>query len=92
MDGRKNNGAKKGVSRGQGRKPKAKEIELIERLSPLDTKAFKALKEGVESGSFQFIKLYFEYRFGKPKQLVELKEEIKTPEQVFKIGDQIIRF
>jgi len=39
-DGRKNNGGHKNA----GRKPKAEEQQLIERLSPLDDVAFKALK------------------------------------------------
>lgn len=68
MDGRKNNGAKKGENRGGGRKPKAAEIELIERLSPMDETALRALEMGVKSGEFNFIKLFMEYRFGKPKE------------------------
>jgi hypothetical protein len=67
MDGRKYNGARKGEFRGQGRKPKSTELELIEKLTPLESLALEKLKEGVQSGEFNFIKLYFEYRFGKPK-------------------------
>lgn len=59
---------KGGFRAGAGRKPKAEEIELIERLSPLDEVAFSALEQGVKSGEFAFIKLFFEYRYGKPKQ------------------------
>ena len=68
MDGRKNNGAKKGVYQGQGRKPKADELQLIERLSPLDDTALRAVEMGVKSGEFNFVKLFMEYRFGKPKE------------------------
>jgi hypothetical protein len=71
MDGRKFNGARKGEYRGQGRKPKASELELIEKLSPMEAEALHKLAEGVRSGDFQFLKLFFEYRFGKPKQQVE---------------------
>lgn len=67
MDKRKFNGAKIGENRNAGRKPKATEIELIEMLSPIDAIAFKQLEKGVKEGSFQFIKLFMEYRFGKPK-------------------------
>jgi hypothetical protein len=90
MDKRKFNGAKVGENRNAGRKPKATEIELIESLSPLDTIAFKQLEKGVKEGSFQFIKLFMEYRFGKPKNHEEnAKEtdhkhfiiEVTTPEQ-----------
>ncbi len=92
MDGRRKNGAVKGVSRQQGRKPKAKELEIIQALTPLDKIAFESLKKGVENGEYNFVKLYFEYRFGKPKQLIEIEETKVQPKQVFKIGDQIIEF
>ena len=60
---------KKGGFRvGSGRKPKVEEIEIIERLSPLDELAFKALEKGVRAGEIKFVKLFFEYRYGKPKQ------------------------
>jgi hypothetical protein len=67
-DGRKNNGAKKGVNQGAGRKPKATEIELIERLSPMEDEALKQLSKGVKSGDYKFIALYMAYRYGKPKE------------------------
>lgn len=67
MDKRKFNGARVGENRNAGRKPKAMEIELIEKLTPLDELAFKELEKGIKSGSFQYLKLYFEYRYGKPK-------------------------
>lgn len=63
---------KSGGSRpGAGRKPKADEVALIEKLSPMDDMAFKELQKGVKSGDFQYIKMFFEYRFGKPKQSIE---------------------
>lgn len=64
---------KKGGNRaGAGRKPKATEIELIELLTPLDTIAFKALEKGVKAGEFSYIKLFLEYRYGKPKQQIDV--------------------
>ena len=63
-DGRKNNGGNKNA----GRKPKATEIELIERLSPMEDEALKALHKGVKSGDYKFISLYMAYRYGKPKE------------------------
>lgn len=68
MDNRKNNG---GLRKGAGRKPKADELELIKKLTPLDEIAFKAIEKGVKAGSFHFIKLFMEYRFGKPVQQIE---------------------
>ena len=82
MDNRKNNGAKVGEDRGQGRKSKATEIELIEMLSPLDAIAFKELAKGVKAGKFPYIKLFFEYRYGKAKQQIEVKAEVE-PEKEF---------
>jgi hypothetical protein len=75
-----------GTREGAGRKPKSDEIKLIEALSPLDEVAFTKLKEGVESGSFYHLKLFYEYRYGKPKQLIGVVTENETLEQIFKIG------
>ena len=82
MDGRVNNGGNKNA----GRKPKSEEIQMIEKLTPLDDIAFEKLQEGVKEGSFYHLKLFFEYRFGKPKQLIGLVSEKDTLKQVFKIG------
>ncbi len=63
----------KGGSRaGSGRKPKATEIELIEKLGPLEDVALKMLAQGVKSGDYNFVKLYMEYRYGKPKQQTDI--------------------
>ncbi len=71
---------KGGKREGAGRKPKATEIELIELLTPLDAIAFKALEKGVKAGEYQFIKLFFEYRYGKPKQQIDIEQaELPCP-------------
>ncbi len=57
-----------GKREGAGRKPKADEVELIERLSPMDDLALQKLKEGVSSGDFKFIQLFMNYRYGRPKE------------------------
>lgn len=57
---------------GAGRKPKAEEQELIERLSPLDDIGFEALKDGLKDGQSWAVKLFMEYRFGKPKQSTDI--------------------
>lgn len=62
-DGRKNNGGKR---QGAGRKRKSEEQLLIEKLSPLDTRVFKAIESGISQNDFRFVKLFMEYRFGKP--------------------------
>ena len=66
-DGRKNNGGHKNA----GRKPKAEEQQLIERLTPLDDVAFKALKNGLEDDQSWAVKLFLEYKYGKPKQTID---------------------
>jgi hypothetical protein len=57
-----------GIRAGQGRPTKASELALIERLSPMDDVALQALQEGVNQGKYEFIKLFFEYRWSKPRQ------------------------
>jgi hypothetical protein len=74
MDGRKRNKGTKG-NKG-GRPPKAEEQELVEKLSPLDDKAFKALDKGLQEGKNWAVKLYFEYRYGKPKETVTTTHNI----------------
>ena len=70
MDGRKNNKGSKG-NKG-GRKSKSEEINLIEKLSPLEDSAFKALKAGVEQGDFKFVQLYYNYYAGKPRETKDI--------------------
>ena len=62
-----------------GRLPKVKELEMIERLSPLDDQAFEELKKGIERGEFAFIKLFFLYRFGRPKQIQDVTINSEQP-------------
>jgi len=64
IDGRANNGGNKNA----GRKPKSEEIKLIEKLTPMAPEAYKQLEIGIKNGDFRFVKLYFEYYAGKPKE------------------------
>ena len=68
-----------GARQGAGRKPKADELELLAKLSPLDDKAFEALQKGVEKGDYNFTKLFMEYRFGKPKETVKMTHDLPKP-------------
>ncbi len=70
MDGRKNN---KGVAGKAGRKSKAEEQALIEKLSPMEDLAHGKLKEALKEGKDWAIKMFFEYMYGKPKQVVDQK-------------------
>lgn len=55
-----------------GRPKKAEEQALIERLSPMDDIALSALQKGVRAGEFNYIKMFFEYRFGKPSEKMDI--------------------
>ena len=61
-----------GKRKGAGRKPKAEEQALIEKLSPLEDEAHEQLKKAIERGDKWAIKMYFEYMYGKPKQGLDL--------------------
>jgi hypothetical protein len=81
MDKRKNNGGHPN----SGRKSKAEEIAMIERLSPMQDKAYKALEQGVENGDFKFVQLYFNYYAGKPKETKDIT--LNTEQPIFNLGD-----
>lgn len=69
MDKRKLNG---GARDNAGRKPKADEIKLIERLTPLADSAFQALATGLKEKNPAYVKMWFEYFYGKPKQQMDI--------------------
>jgi len=75
-DGRRNNGghSTKGFA---GRKPKADEIKLIEKLDSIIDKdaVIQKMLEMIEDDNFPALKLYMEYRFGKPKETVHNTHE-----------------
>jgi len=75
-DGRRNNRGHLGKA---GRKPKVEEEALIERLSPLDDTAFNALKKGIEDGCYWAVKLFFQYRYGKPKEVRDIDLFVEQP-------------
>ena len=72
MDKRKNNKGTKG-NKG-GRPPKADEIKLIERLDAIIDKdeALGKLGELVTKGDIRALQLYLSYRYGKPKESIDL--------------------
>ena len=69
MDKRKLNRGK--IGNNGGRKSKAEEMQLIEKLSPMEALAHQKLKEAIEEGKDWAVKMYFEYMYGKPKQIVD---------------------
>jgi hypothetical protein len=73
MDGRKNNGghSTKGFA---GRPTKADEIKIIEQMDAIAVpeEAWKALWNRCKDGDIQAIKTWLNYRFGMPKQTVDV--------------------
>ena len=68
MDKRKFNGGNKNA----GRKPKAEEVALIEKLTPLEPLAFAALKKGLEKADFKCVQLFYGYYAGKPRETKDI--------------------
>ena len=61
-----------GKREGSGRKAKTEEVQLIEKLKPLEDLAFEALKDGLEKKDFKFVQLYYNYFAGKPKETKDI--------------------
>lgn len=68
MDKRKFNGGNKNA----GRKPKAEEVALIEKLTPLEPLAFEALMKGLEAADFKYVQLFYNYYAGKPRETKDI--------------------
>ena len=72
-DGRSKNGghSTKGVA---GRKPKADEIKVIEQMDAVAVpeRIWQALYQKCEEGDTQAIKTWLNYRFGMPKQTMDV--------------------
>jgi len=71
MDKRKNNG---GARNGAGRPKKADEAKLIEKLDNLidNEEVIKTLGKQILKGDSRAMSLYFGYRYGKPKESVDI--------------------
>lgn len=63
-----------GSREGAGRKPKITELEIIERLDNIieSDSVIHTLNKLIQEKNFNAIKLYFEYRFGKPKDSIDI--------------------
>ena len=71
MDKRKNNG---GARDGAGRPKKEDELKLIEKLDNLidNDEVIKTLGKQILKGDSRAMSLYFGYRYGKPKESVDI--------------------
>jgi hypothetical protein len=70
MEEKKQNGGKR---KGAGRKSKAEEQSLVEKLSPLEPRALEVLYKAVEEEKQWAVKMYFEYMYGKAVETKEVK-------------------
>ena len=63
-----------GARKGAGRPSKADEVKLIERLDSIIDKdeAIGKLGELVAKGDIRAVQLYLSYRYGKPKESVDI--------------------
>ena len=62
-----------------GRKSKAEEVQLLEKLGPLEPLAFMALEKGLEAGDFKFTQLFYNYYAGKPRETKEISVTNEQP-------------
>jgi hypothetical protein len=72
-------------TKNSGRKPNEINIALIQKLTPLDDIAFEMLKKGIEDGKFQYLRLWFLYRFGKPREQKEINVTSDIQQPLFEI-------
>lgn len=80
-DGRRNNGGHSTKGKA-GRPSKLDEEKLIQRLKKFDSVAEKCMVNGIKDGNYQFWNKFMEYRFGKPKERVDVTsgdEQINIP-------------
>ena len=69
-----------GVRAGAGRKSKAEEQQLIEKLTPMESNALKKFEANLKAGEKWAIELFFKYMYGLPKQQIEA--DIKNTGQI----------
>lgn len=85
-----------GKREGSGRKSKIDEISLIESMDAIlvPDYVWVSLSEKVTSGDTNAIKLWLQYRYGMPKQIIESKNinidaGKLTDEEIKKINDSL---
>jgi allophanate hydrolase subunit 2 len=69
-------GNRGGARIGAGRKSKADEASLVDKLSPMDETALNLLTNLLINGDFNALKLFMEYRYGKPKMTIESESNV----------------
>jgi hypothetical protein len=64
--------AKGGRREGAGRKSKAEELGIKEKLAPMEPVFLKVLAEQIKEGNSVALKMFAEYYYGKPKETMDL--------------------
>lgn len=88
MDGRRNN---KGVKGKAGRKPKADELQLLETMDAIlaPQALWKAIADKVKEGDSPAMKIWTSYRYGMPKQQVDMNTTIvEFPSPIIEIPNE----
>jgi|TARA_E500000178_G_C16858267_1_gene678428 hypothetical protein len=68
-----------GKRNGAGRKAKADELQLLDKLSPLEDLFHVTLKKGLESGDYRYAQLFANYFYGKPRETQDITINQDTP-------------
>ena len=64
-------------------------IEVKERLQKMTPDVYKALEKGIKNNEFLYIKLWFEYMYGRPQIKLEIKQTNKILQISFNEGKEV---
>tara|TARA_R110002012_G_C11609866_1_gene608078 strand:+ start:37 stop:291 length:255 start_codon:yes stop_codon:yes gene_type:complete len=64
---------------GSGRKSKADEFKLLDKLSPMEDLFIQVLHNGLKKGDYKFAQLYANYFYGKPRETQDITLNQDTP-------------
>ena len=57
---------------GSGRKSKADELQLLDKLSPMEDLFIQVLHDGLKKGDYKFAQLFANYYYGKPRETQDI--------------------
>ncbi len=64
---------------GSGRKSKADEFKLLDKLSPMEDLFIQVLHNALKKGDYKFAQLYANYFYGKPRETQDITLNQDTP-------------
>ncbi len=68
-----------GKREGSGRKNKADELQLLDKLSPMEDLFIQVLHDGLKKGDYKFAQLFANYYYGRPKETQDITLNQDTP-------------